>query len=422
MDEEEIKIVNSKVQDMLFKKANHEDVINYLDSKKLNIEILLSYLVEFIENEEYSHMLDNVLSLIEKLAKWDYYKEHIRENLIKFSENDYIYFIKFHIIKKFIIHFIGDNIDMFYNNDMVYKMIKLYSIDENSGVYQNVVDLLFMINTRYPDHIVQKQVFRNIVNYIHDHNDNSIILIREVDMIIRYLNQIDDDLIEGIFKTLSSKFYEYDKLTQLTLLDSLDLIERERIANIFINEINLFAKLGSGEFNCQNELMRKIMYTYSKFYGKKFLKDNVAKNTLAVGLQYFEDNKHENYFILSFLINIFHNRDIFTFLSNDENSIMFDFNQYIIFAIIDNYYSYEPDIKKHALELIAVVSNFTLPSLAQEQFIKRIFTSFYKYEFNNFPKDDTEAMKFFTDKLFKDFKTHDFLEYETKYLETLLSI
>jgi hypothetical protein len=101
---------------------------------------------------------------------------------------------------------------------------------------------------------------------------------------------------------------------------------------------------------------------------------------------------------------------------------MFNYNEYLISAIIENYYSYDPDIKKHALELIAAANNFSLPSLFQEIFVKRLYAHFYKWEFNKFPKDDIEALKFFTDKLFKDFKTHDFIDYETKYLDTLLSI
>jgi len=37
MDEEELKIINSKLQDMLFKKSTNEDVVNYMNSKVLSI-------------------------------------------------------------------------------------------------------------------------------------------------------------------------------------------------------------------------------------------------------------------------------------------------------------------------------------------------------------------------------------------------
>lgn len=421
MDEEEINIVNSKVQDMLFKKQDHQDVVNYLDSKKLNTETLFSYLIEFIEQEEYSYTLDNILSLIDKLSKWQYYRDEIKYLLVKYSENDFIFFIKFHVIKKYIIQFITNNLEMFYQYDFVYKMIKIYIYDENAGVYQSAADLLFIIMKRYSDYIKEKDIFKKILSD-NGYEASSILLIRVLDLVIRYLNQVGDSFAESLFKSLSSKFYEYDILTKLTFLDSLDSIERVSLANIFIDEINFFTKLGSGEIDVPNELMRKIMYTFSKFYAKNFLKEKTIKNTLAIGLQFHEDNKNENYFILSYLINIFHNKEIFTFLANDENNSVYNFNENVLNAIIENYYSYDPDIKKHALELISVVSNFSLPSLVQEIFVKKMYAAFYRWEFNNNPKDDTEALRFFTDKLFKDFKTHDFIEYETKFLEALLSI
>ena len=65
--------------------------------------------------------------------------------------------------------------------------------------------------------------------------------------------------------------------------------------------------------------------------------------------------------------------------------------------------------------LFSVWQNF-VPTLAKKLWILANF-SVCKY-----PNNDNEMFTFFFDKLYKDFRTHDFEEYEFQFLETILSI
>jgi hypothetical protein len=60
--------------------------------------------------------------------------------------------------------------------------------------------------------------------------------------------------------------------------------------------------------------------------------------------------------------------------------------------------------------------------LIQEQFFLKFLRSFYFYEFNKNPIDDSESLKFCFTKLYKDFRTHDYEGYEQHFLDCVLSV
>ena len=62
-----------------------------------------------------------------------------------------------------------------------------------------------------------------------------------------------------------------------------------------------------------------------------------------------------------------------------------------------------------------------MPSLS-EQFLKNFLSEMYVYQMGNKPLNETDTFSFFVDRLYKDFKTHDFDEFELQFLDTVLNI
>jgi hypothetical protein len=280
-------------------------------------------------------------------------------------------------------------------------------------------------NDIYKTFLEENNFIITLLSYLENiQNHQSIILIRELEIIISYLNILDEKaknypLVFDYLKKLSSKFYSYDLLTQLTFLDVLEkTIQKEIIITSMLKEMNIFQQLEV----LNDQILRKFFYTLSKFYAMRMLNDkNNFKNLLSVSIQYFNDNKNEKYFIISVINNCFHNRDIFSFLMDSDNNIQFNFCENVIDVLVQHYYDHDPKIKSSILETISIIGNFSIPSLIQEQFMKRFLIYFYRYYNNKSPSNDNEMYQFFIQRLYKDFKTHDFEEYELQFLDTILS-
>ena len=88
---------------------------------------------------------------------------------------------------------------------------------------------------------------------------------------------------------------------------------------------------------------------------------------------------------------------------------------------MEYYFHSEPKIIEQILDVLAIIGNFNVPSLVQEQFFLKFLNYFYFYQFNKNPVEDKENIKYFFDKLHKDFKTHDYEEYESHFLNCVLS-
>ena len=181
-------------------------------------------------------------------------------------------------------------------------------------------------------------------------------------------------------------------------------------------------ELSEGE-DISDEILRKTMYCLSKFYAAKILNDiTLLKNLLAISIQNVEENKNGNYFILTVILNLFHNRDIFTFLMDSNNNSQFNFLKNILEILILNFFNHDVKIKQQVLEIISIFTNFSMPSLSQEQFLKNFLSEMYVYQMGNKPLNETDTFSFFVDRLYKDFKTHDFDEFELQFLDTVLNM
>jgi hypothetical protein len=360
-----------------------------------------------------------LLQLIERLIMWDYFKEQLVKLIIKVGEEDYLLKINSHLLKKFLISFISKNIEQLKSEGFLVKLLQAYLIDDNPGVYEQASFLLFQLLFTENN---KEDIFINIINHLDTQSKDSVILIREVELLTKYLSLYDSKAISDRLNLINVNFYDYDILTQLTIMDTYDkCVEKADLAIAVIQDLDFFYKLNT-DGDLPGELIRKVLYTFSKFYAKGFIDETkTAKNILAIALQYYCDNKNENYFILSFLVNCFHNKNIFDLLNDEENNKIFNFNDAITAAIIETYYNHDPNVKMHCLELLQVVGNLELPSISQEIFLKKLLQGFYKYEFNKFADNEESLFKFFVDKIYKDLKTHDFEDYEARFLETVLS-
>jgi hypothetical protein len=351
-------------------------------------------------------------------------KEEFIKELLELSSQNRIYQIKSNYSKQFVISFIEKNIESFYNQDFLSQLIKIYLADENPGVYENSLNLVFNIlgHQEYKEYILSSKFVENIIDFLQKIEENSILLIRVLEILLKFLNSYTSDFCVETLKKICSNFFNYDLLTQLTFLDTLEkIISKDSLVSLVLFEINFFQSLASGVI-VSNQILRKMMYTLSKFYAQKLLGDKpLLKNLLAVSIQYYSDSKSETEFIIAILINCFHNIEIIDFMMNAENNTNFDFLNSTIDIIIEIYNSHDPKIKINALELLSVICDFSMPSMVRENFLKQFLRKFYYYEYDKFPEVENEIFKYLVDRLYKDFKTHDFEEYEFQFLDTILS-
>jgi len=380
--------------------------------------------------EGYEENSDLILSIFEKLLKWPEIKNDFILVILSLSESENILLIKSPNVKKYLIRFIAHNLNTFNNKNILYTLLKLYLLDENSGVYENSLKMLIsLLQTEQGKVFAESHNWtENLLNYLEIMKENnSIILIRELEIVLELLKlNSNDEIAESVLRKLSacSQFFNYDILTQLTFLDTIEnKISESKFVSLILKEINFFQTLQQGTVEVTNVLLRKFLYTLSKFYGGKLISDtNTIKNLFAISIQYFVDNYNENNFIISIYTNTFHNHEIFVFLMDPNNNTQFDFLSNTIRILVENYYHTDPKIIEQILDILTIIGNFRVPSLIQEQFYVKFLRSFYFYEFNKNPIDDSESLKFFFNKLYKDFRTHDFEEYEQHFLDCIFSV
>jgi hypothetical protein len=359
----------------------------------------------------------------------------------------------------------------------------VFLTDSDTGVYETTADFLlcfYLEKNLFNEILTAKnlqnaELIINILDYLEKIREkNSILVIRELELILNFIEKLNfkeeklfyfisnfsksesekiflecfentdisglipADLENDAFFLVAKKlvlnylfklldlFNDLDILTQLNFFDLAEkILNKNFIIKIFIKKLDFFKNLNNEEKGISDEIIRKALYSYSKLYGKGALeyKNNlIIKNLLAITIQYFKFNNFDYYFILTVLTNCFHNKKIYSFLSDEEansSKDQFDFNKEVVNVIIENCWNHNPDVQKLNLELLALLCNFELPSLFQDIFLKKFLGTFFKYEHDKAPDNDIFAYKFFVQKLYRDFKLHDYEEYEYMYLEAI---
>ncbi len=372
--------------------------------------------------------MDSLVTIIDKLLRWNEFKKTFVCLILDSNNTENIFLIKSPLVKKYLVGFIKNNIEEFIKEDFLYRLLKIYLVDHNSGVYEQSLNLLIFILSNYKEYVLSIKFMNSLIIYLENlRGDDSIILIRELEIILKYLELVKEDSeIEEYLKKISQGFIDYDLLTGLTFLDTLEKnVKDDKIVKIILSSINFFQLLALGQ-NIQDEILRKMMFTLSKFYATKILNEiSTIKNFLGVSLQYYEENsskgKEDLYFIISVILNTFHNRDIFNFLMDPNNNSQIDFLTKFIDIIVNTYFNPDPKVKQHVLEVISILGNFEIPSVISEQFIKKVLNKFYLYQFDKYPTNEIDSYSFLVEKLYKDFRTHDFEEFEQQFLDTIQS-
>ena len=116
------------------------------------------------------------------------------------------------------------------------------------------------------------------------------------------------------------------------------------------------------------------------------------------------------------LNNILHNKKIFSFLMTQENNQMFNFKENVTNIMNENYHSYNPDIKMQSIDILSILFDFSLPSIIQDNYLKDFLAEFYKYHNSKTSNSENENQSFFISEIYKDFKSHDYEEYEVHFL------
>ena len=251
--------------------------------------------------------------------------------------------------KKYFLKIIKENSDKLINEPFINEFFKIYFMDKASGVYTNTLKLMIYLlkNNLIP---IEKLVdlIPDIINYF-----NSIILAKDSIYVVRkfevilcfidytYKNELLNKensttmikLKESI-ENMCEDFYQYDLLTQLTILETME-------NNINDENVLLMTNPNKNFFNenimsLEQQSLRKLLFTFSKFYARNLLVDKeikLLKNTLAISFQYFNDEKQIQ-FICPLLTNIFHNTHIYGFLMDSANNSQFDFLNNIIVLVL----------------------------------------------------------------------------------------
>jgi hypothetical protein len=243
------------------------------------------------------------------------------------------------------------------------------------------------------------------------------------DSIEKSLNfMLSSELIMNYFFKLCDLFYDIDILGQLNYFDLAEKnLNKPFIVKLFVKKLDFFMNINTRD-DISDAIIRKGIYTYSKLYGKGVLeieRDVAIKNILAVAIQFFRDNPGDNNFIITTISNCFFNKKLFNFLVSEESNKHYNFLEEIISVIIESCKDHNPEKQIINLELLGMIANFELPSLFQEIFLKKLVDSFYVYEYGSNPENDNIAYKFYFDRLYKNFRVHDFEDYEAHFLDMI---
>ena len=322
-------------------------------------------------------------------------------------------------------HFNPFNINEFTN------FLKISFTNESIGKYETALQLLIYVlkNEEYKKYVSNDEFITNMLDYFNSIilKEDSIFQVRKMEVLLCYIDYTfpnQSEKCSNELEKMCSQFHNYDMLTQLTFLETLENdINNEKILELIKPGKNL---LNQEVMELTQQSLRKLLFTFSKFYARDLLNFDIKllKNTLAISFQYYNDNPLTE-FICPVLLNIFHNFKIYPFLMDSANNSQFDFLENINEIIAENYANPEPKIKIQILEIFAKIFKINENEKYKDMqiqynncLIKKIIL---KYK-GNLIKDEEDGMNQFSEIIYNDFKKRDIPDYEYPFLECILSI
>ena len=427
-----------EIQDILFNNKSLNDALNHLKESNISLENIFKVFI-LDENEG---QINLIISLINVLLKFKGFNEllinlilqEIHDNI-----NNNLFKIKSIEAKKYFLNIIKTDIKIFIQeNSFLIKLFKLYFLDKNTGIYeQSIKFFIFLLkDENYSNEIKNENFINNIIDYLSSMilSNDSIYLIRKFEIILIFLNYDSNNIkINNELDKMCNDFINYDLLTQLSFLETMEddiLIEN---TVILTNPMKNFFN-GIYIEKLDNQCLRKLLYTFSKLYASNLLNFEIKliKNIICISVQYYNDNISTGMdFISKIILNIFHNKNIFDFLLNNENNIQFDFLENILNIINEIYSDPQPLGKINGLEIFGKIFEFKKNNINsndmnafndvnennQIEFIKLLLKKITKISNN-----DELALNKFNELLYSDFKKRDLPDYELAYLTCIKSM
>lgn len=310
----------------------------------------------------------------------------------------------------------------------ILNTLKNNFLAQSPGVYENTLKVFGLGLKKYKEKFCDKALIENIFSFLDEKisEKDSINLLRKLEISLCYLGITYpnfEEIAQKQYETICHNFYQYDPLTQVALLETLESdISKPEVLMMSKPIENFFTPIMS----FPEMTIRKLLLTFSKLYSRDLLNLEVKllKNTIAISIQYYNDNVSQmRDFICPIILNIFYNEKIFLFLMNPENNTTFDFLSNIIDIIADNYRISDPDLKKNCLEIFGKIFEYSENySKEQEEFIGKLVE---KVDFEITDKKGSnfdESFEILVSIMYNDFKKHDLPEFEFTFLKCIASV
>ena len=360
-----------EIQNILFRKGTKQEALDHLLKFNITFDDLIATLI--VDDDE--KKIDLLISLFELLFKFEGFNDDIINLIIKQAQinKSNLFSINSVGAKKYFLKIFKLNSDKLINQPFVNEFFKIYFMDKSSGVYTQTLQLIIHL---IKNNLILTEKLANLIQDLVQYFEtlilktDSVYLVRKFEIYICFIDHLYKNelfnkennttwikLKEGV-ENICKDFYQYDLLTQLTLLETMETNINDKEVLLLLNPNKNFYNDNIMSLDAQT--MRKLLLTFSKFYARYLINDNeikLLKNTLAISFQYYNDDKNMQFMCYLFN-NIFNNTHIYGFIMDSANNAQFDFLNNIIDIMSSIFIINDPNVKVQIFETLERVFDF----------------------------------------------------------------